>query len=42
MNKQDAVKDMRSEIRRRNYASRTEKSYVHWVTDFFGEQRRKR
>lgn len=36
MNKQDAVKEMRSEIRRRNYASRTEKSYVHWVTDFFG------
>ncbi|MAO65083.1 MAG: integrase [Balneola sp.] len=36
MNKRKAVELVRKEIRRRNYASRTEKSYIHWITDFFG------
>jgi integron integrase len=36
MNKRKSVEAVRKEIRRRNYASRTEKSYIHWITDFFG------
>lgn len=35
MSKRDTIKMMRTEIRRRNYASRTERSYINWVSDFF-------